>query len=148
MHYLRKKISHDKWMSWAIQFQTKSISIRRKKNDKDNKRKWKNNNDNNNNEKYYLNVKNKNNNDKHNIYIVINLHILTIINVMFCEIIHWILNIICFQHNIQNRLIFISYTFFSKFVRMNDLDKITTTIKQKTLRIIYKIDIKRINIFF
>jgi hypothetical protein len=69
-------------------------------------------------------------------------------SVMSREIAHWALNTTCFQHNIRDRSIFISYTFFSKFVRMNDLDESTTTIEQKTVRIACKVDIKRIDIFF
>jgi hypothetical protein len=69
-------------------------------------------------------------------------------SVMLREIAHWVLDMICFQHNIRNQSIFISYTFFSKFVRMNDLDESTTTIEQKIVRITCKIDIKRIDIFF
>jgi hypothetical protein len=73
---------------------------------------------------------------------------LTIMSVMSREIIHWILNTICSQHNIRDQLIFISYTFFSKLVRMNDLDESATTIKQKIVRVACRIDIKRIDIFF
>ncbi len=38
--------------------------------------------------------------------------------------------------------------FFSKFVSMNDLDESTTIVKQNIVRMICKIDIKRINIFY
>jgi hypothetical protein len=71
-----------------------------------------------------------------------------IMNVMSREIIHWVLNTICFQHNIRDWSTFISYTFLSKFVRINDLDESTTTIEQDIVRVTCKIDIKRIDIFF
>jgi hypothetical protein len=69
-------------------------------------------------------------------------------SVMSCEIAHWVLNTICFQHNIRNRSIFISYTLFSKFVRMNDFNESMTIVEQNIVRITYKIDIKWIDLFF
>jgi hypothetical protein len=53
-----------------------------KKDDRDDKRKRNNDND----EKHHSNVDNEN--DEHKIYIIINLNILTIMNVMFREIAH------------------------------------------------------------
>ncbi len=64
------------------------------------------------------------------------------------EIAYWILNTIYFQHNIRDRSTFISYTFFSKLVRINDFNESTTTIEQDIVKITCKIDNKRINIFF
>jgi L-rhamnose mutarotase len=58
-------------------------------------------------------------------------------SVMSREIVHWILNTICSQHNIRDWSIFISYTFFSKLVRMNDLDESMTIVEQDIVRVTY-----------
>ncbi len=55
-----------------------------KKNNRNDKRRRENDNDND--EKHYANVNNEN--DEHKIYIIINLNILTIISVMFYEIVY------------------------------------------------------------
>jgi hypothetical protein len=149
MHFLRKKKFHttNKYRE-QINFKRDRNQFNERKNDRDNKRKRNNDNDNDNDEKHHSNIEKKDDDDEHNIYIVINLNILTIMSVIFREIIHWVLHTICFQHNIRDWSIFISYTFFSEFVRMNDFDESAIMIEQKIVRIACKIDIKRIDIFF
>ncbi len=56
------------------------------KDDRNNKHKRKNDNDND--ERHHLNVENEDDDDEHKIYIVINFNILTIISVMFREIVY------------------------------------------------------------
>ncbi len=82
------------------------------------------------------------------MYIVINLEILTIMNVMSRHVAHWVLNTICFQHNVRNRSTFIFYTIFSKFIFVNDLKDSTIAMKQNIVKLFYKINNKRINISF
>jgi hypothetical protein len=58
------------------------------------------------------------------------------------------LNNACFQHSIREKSTFISYTIFNKSISINDFERLIYVIKQKTIRVIYKIDNKRTNIFF
>jgi hypothetical protein len=73
---------------------------------------------------------------------------LSTMNVMFAQIIFWVLNNACFQHSIWKKSTFISYTIFNKSISINDLEESTYVMKQKKIRVIYKIDNKRTNIFF
>jgi hypothetical protein len=116
-----------------------------KRNNRDNKRKRENDNDNNN-ERNHSNVNDEN--DEHKVYIVINLEILTILSVMSRQIAYWILNTICFQHNVRDRSTFIFYTTFSKFISVSDLKNSTIALKQNIVRLFCKVDNKRINISF
>ncbi len=86
--------------------------------------------------------------EKHKIYIVINLEILTIMSAMLRQIVYWILNTICFQHNVRNRSTFIFYTTFSKFIFVNNLKNTTIAIKQNIVRLFCKINNKQMNISF
>jgi hypothetical protein len=61
---------------------------------------------------------------------------------------YWILNTICFQHNVQNRLMFIFYTTFLKFISVSDLKNLTIAMKQNIVKLFYKINNKRMNISF
>jgi hypothetical protein len=73
---------------------------------------------------------------------------LTIMSAMFRHVAYWILNTICFQHNVRNRSTFIFYTTFSKFISVNDLKDSTIAIKQNIVKLFCKINNKRINISF
>jgi cation transport ATPase len=75
----------------------------------------------------------------HKLYIVMIFETLSTMNVMLVQIIFWILNNACFQHNIRKKSTFISYTIFNKSIYV---------MKQETIRVICKIDNKRTNIFF
>jgi hypothetical protein len=97
-----------------------------KRDDRDNKRKRKNDNDDDD-EKF--NSKIDDEKRKHKIYIVINFEILTIMSVMSRQIVYWVLNTICFQHNVRNKSTFIFYTTFSKFIFVNDLKSSTIAMK-------------------
>jgi hypothetical protein len=59
-----------------------------RKNDRNNKRRRRNDNDNDNNEKHHSNVEDEDDDDEHKIYIVIILNTLTIISVIFREIVY------------------------------------------------------------
>jgi hypothetical protein len=48
---------------------------------------------------------------------------LSTMNVMFAQIIFWVLNNACFQHNIREKSTFISYMIFNKSISINDLEK-------------------------
>jgi hypothetical protein len=119
--------------------------------DRDNKRKRKNDKDNDND--------NKNDNDNrdyddknvkkfHKLYIVMIFKTLSTINVMFAQIIFWILNNAYFQHNIRKKSTFIFYTTFSKFISVNDLKDSTIAMKQNIVKLFCKINNKRMNISF
>jgi hypothetical protein len=82
------------------------------------------------------------------MYIVINLEILTIMSAMLRQIVYWVLNTICFQHNVRNRSTFIFYTTFSKFIFINDLKDSTIAMKQDIVKLFCKINNKRMNISF
>jgi hypothetical protein len=114
-----------------------------KKNKRDNKRKRRNDNDD---EK--LNSKIDDEEKKHKMYIVFNLEILTIMNVMSRQIAYWILNTIYYQHNVRNRSTFIFYTTFLKFIFVNDFKNSTIVMKQNIVKLFCKINNKRINISF
>jgi hypothetical protein len=116
-----------------------------KRDDRDSKRKRKNDNDD---DDVRLNSKIDDEEKEHKIYIVINFEILTIISVMFRQIAYWVLNTICFQHNVQNKSTFIFYTKFSKFIFVNDLKSSTIAIKQNIVKLLCKINNKRMNISF
>jgi hypothetical protein len=73
---------------------------------------------------------------------------LSTMSVMFVQIIFWILNNACSQHNIRKESTFILYTIFNKSFSINDLERSAYVMKQKTIRVICKIDNKRVNIFF
>ncbi len=115
-----------------------------KRDDRNNKRKRKNDSD----DDERFNSKIDDEKEKHKIYIVINFEILTIMSAMFRHVAYWILNTICFQHNVRNRSTFIFYTTFSKFISVNDLKDSTIAIKQNIVKLFCKINNKRINISF
>ncbi len=69
-------------------------------------------------------------------------------SVMLAQIIFWILNNACFQHSIQEKSTFISYTIFNKSISINDLERSVYVMKRKTIRVICKIDNKQTNTFF
>ncbi len=96
-----------------------------KRDDRDNKRRRKNDND----DDERFNSKIDDEEKKHKMYIIINLEILTIMSVMSRQIVYWVLNTICFQHNVRNRSTFIFYTTFSKFIFVNDLKNSTIAMK-------------------
>jgi hypothetical protein len=73
---------------------------------------------------------------------------LSTMNVMLAQIMFWALNNACFQHNIRKKSKFISYTIFNKSILVNDLEKSAYVMKQETIRVICRIDNKRMNIFF
>jgi hypothetical protein len=73
---------------------------------------------------------------------------LTIMSAMSCHVAYWILNTICFQHNVRNKSTFIFYTTFSKFISVNDLKNSTIAMKQDIVKLFCKIDKKRVNISF
>jgi hypothetical protein len=73
---------------------------------------------------------------------------LTIMSAMLRQIVYWILNTICFQHNVRNRSTFIFYTTFSKFIFVNNLKNTTIAIKQNIVRLFCKINNKQMNISF
>jgi hypothetical protein len=84
----------------------------------------------------------------HKLYIVMIFETLSTMNVMLAQIIFWILNNACFQHSIREKSTFISYTIFNKSISINDFEESTYVMKQKTIRVICKIDNKQANIFF
>ncbi len=86
----------------------------RRKNDKNND----NDNDNNNHDDDDENVE-----KFHKLYIVMIFETLSTMNVMFAQIIFWVLNNACFQHNIREKSTFISYMIFNKSISINDLEK-------------------------
>ncbi len=146
---------HVKSECWDKHFHLKRNHQNRKnqsnEDDRDNKRRRKNdkNNDNDNNN----NNDNRNDDDEnvekfHKLYIVMIFETLSTINVMFAQIIFWILNNACSQHNIRKKSTFISYTIYNKSISINDLERSTYVMKQKTIRVICNIDNKRTNIFF
>jgi hypothetical protein len=61
---------------------------------------------------------------------------------------YWIVNTICFWHNVRNRSTFIFYTTFSKFISVNNLKSSTIAMKQDIVRLFCKINNKRVNISF
>ncbi len=69
-------------------------------------------------------------------------------NVTSHHVVYWILNTICFQHNVRNKSTFIFYTIFSKFIFVNDLKNSTIAMKQNVVKLIYKINNKWMNISF
>jgi hypothetical protein len=73
---------------------------------------------------------------------------LSTMNVMFAQIIFWILNNTCFQHSIREKSTFIFYTTFSKFISVNDLKNSTIAMKQDIVKLFCKINNKRMNISF
>ncbi len=111
--------------------------------DRDNKRRRKNDNDND-----ARNEDDENVEKFHKLYIVMFFETLSTMNVMLAQTIFWILNNVCFQHNIRKKSTFISYTTFNKLISINDLEKSIYVMKQKTIRVICKIDNKRMNISF
>ncbi len=92
--------------------------------DRDNKRRRKNDNDG---DDERLNSKIDDEEKEHKIYIVINLEILTIMSAMFCQIVYWALNTICFQHNVRDRSTFNFYTTFSKLIIIKFLLVVTSS---------------------
>jgi hypothetical protein len=73
---------------------------------------------------------------------------LTIMSVMFRHVAYWILNTICFQHNVRNKSMFIFYTTFLKIIFVNDLKSSTIAMKQNIVKLFCKINNKRMNISF
>ncbi len=121
------------------------------RNDRDNKRRRKNENDNENDNDNVNDFRDEDDEDvekSHKLYIVMFFETLSTMNVMFVQTIFWILNNACSQHNIREKSTFILYTTFNKFISINDLEKSIHVIKQKTIRVICKIDNKRMNISF
>jgi hypothetical protein len=116
---------------------------RKRKNDKNNDNDNDNNNDNDN-----WNDDDENVEKFHKLYIVMIFETLSTINVMFAQFIFWVLNNACFQHNIRKKSTFILYTIFNKSISVCDLERSAYVIKQKTIRVICRIDNKRANIFF
>jgi uncharacterized protein YxeA len=112
--------------------------------DRDNKRKRKNDND----DDERFNSKIDDEEKKHKIYIIINLEILTIMSAMSRHVAYWILNTICFQHNVRNKSTFIFYTIFAKFILVNDLKSSTIAMRQNIVKLFCKINNKRMNISF
>jgi hypothetical protein len=76
------------------------------------------------------------------------LETLTIMSAMFRHVAYWALNTICFQHNVRNRSTFIFYTTFSKSISVSDLESSTIAMKQDIVKLICKIDKRRVNISF
>jgi hypothetical protein len=76
------------------------------------------------------------------------LETLSTMNVMFFQIIFWVLNNACFQLNIRDKSTFIFYTTFSKFISVNDLKNSTIAMKQNIVKLFCKINNKRMNISF
>jgi hypothetical protein len=113
--------------------------------DRHNKRRRRNRNDDDNN--------NQNDDDEnvekfHKLYIVVFFETISTMNVMLAQIIFWVLNNACFQHSIRKKSTFISYTTFNKLISINDLERSVYVMKQKTIRVICKIDNKLMKIFF
>ncbi len=115
-----------------------------KRDDQDNKRKRENDSD----DDEKLNSKIDDEEEKHKIYIVISFEILTIMSAMSRHVAYWVLNTICFQHNVRNKSTFIFYTTFSKFISVSDLKDSTIAMKQDIVRLFCKINNRRMNISF
>jgi hypothetical protein len=113
--------------------------------DRDNKRRKKNDKSNDNDNR---DDENENVEKFHKLYIVVFFETLSTMSVMFAQIIFWVFDNACFQHNIREKSTFILYTTFNKFISINDLEKSTYVMKQRTIRVICKIDNKRMNISF
>jgi hypothetical protein len=115
------------------------------RNDRSNKRKKKNDksNDNDNRDDDDENVERF-----HKLYILMIFETLSIMSVMFAQIIFWALNNACSQHSIREKSTFISYTIFNKSISVSDFEESAYVMKQKTIRLICRIDNKRTNIFF
>jgi hypothetical protein len=73
---------------------------------------------------------------------------LSTMSVMLAQTIFWVLNSACSQHSIRKKSTFISYTTFSKFISISDLERSVYAMRQRTIRVICKIDSKRMNISF
>jgi hypothetical protein len=114
---------------------------RKRKNDKDN-------NNDNNNDNDNRDYDDENAEKFHKLYIIMIFKTLSTINVMFAQIIFWILNNACFQHNIREKSTFIFYTTFLKLIFVNDLKNSTIAMKQNIVKLFCKINNKRINISF
>ncbi len=97
-----------------------------KRDDRNSKRRRKNDNDD---DDERLNSKIDDEEKEHKIYIVISLEILTIMSAMSRQIVFWVLNTICSQHNVRNRSTFIFYTTFLKLISVNDLEDSTIAMK-------------------
>ncbi len=95
-----------------------------------------------------LNSKIDDEEEKHKIYIVISLEILTVMSAMPRHAAYWALDTTCFQHNVRNRSAFIFYTTFSKFISVSDLESSTIAMRQDIVRLFCKIDNRRMNISF
>jgi hypothetical protein len=61
---------------------------------------------------------------------------------------YWILNTICFQHDVRNRSTFIFNTTFSKLIFVSDLKNSTIAMKQDIVKLFCKINNRRMNISF
>ncbi len=114
---------------------------RRRRNDKNNDNDNSNDNDNRNDD-------DENAERSHKLYIVMTFETLSTMNVIFAQIIFWVLNNACFQYSIREKSTFISYTIFNKSISISDLEKSTYVMRQKTIRVICRIDNKQTNIFF
>jgi hypothetical protein len=142
VYYLRKKILQDERASRTTQFQTRSRIIRRKtkqsKQQMQTKKRQR--------RRRKIQFENRWRRKKHKIYIVISFEILTIMSAMFRHVAYWSLNMICFQHNVRNKLMFIFYMIFSKLIFVNDLKNSTIIIKQDIVKLFCKINNKQMNI--
>jgi hypothetical protein len=119
--------------------------------DRDNKRKRrndKNNDNNNNNDNDNRDYDDENDEKFHKLYIVMIFETLSTMNVMFAQIIFWVLNNACSQHSIRKKSTFIFYTTFSKFISVSNLRSSTIAMKQNIVKLFCKIDNKRMNISF
>ncbi len=114
---------------------------RRRKNDKSNDNDNSNENDN-------RGYDDENVERSHKLYIVMTFETLSTMSVMFAQIIFWILNSACSQHNIREKSTFIFYTTFSKLISVSDLEDSATAMRQDIVRLFCKIDNKRMNISF
>jgi hypothetical protein len=125
VYYLRKEISHDERASRAVQSQARSRSIRwrtrRSKQQTQTKKRQR--------RRRKIQFEDRWRRKKHKIYIVINFEILTIMSVMSRHVAYWVLNTICFQHNVRNKSTFIFYTIFSRFIFVNDLKSLMIAMK-------------------
>ncbi len=112
--------------------------------DRDNKRRRKNDKSNNN----RSDDDDEDAEESHKLYIVMILETLSTMSVMLAQTTFWVLNSACSQHSIRKRSTFISYTIFIKSISISELEESIYVMKQKTVRVICKIDNKRTNISF
>ncbi len=122
-------------------------SDRSDRDDRDNKRRRENDNDNNNNNDA-RNEDDENVEKFHKLYIIMFFETLSTMSVMLAQTTFWVLNNACFQHNIRKKSTFISYTIVKTLISISDLRRSIYVMSQETIRVICKIDHKRMNISF